>query len=256
LKSFRLAGGALFAALVLAGMYAAVTLASAVPEPPGTARCSVPEELSRVDFKLPGLGATLKSRRPIRIVAIGGGSTAGAAAGSADLAYPHRLEQALSRLWPTASITVVNMGVPRQTAEQMVARFAADVFPARPDLVIWETGIVDAVRGIDIDEFATALQRGIDQLKAHHIDMVLVDMQFSRKAAAVIDFDQYLGTLHEVGEANGVYVFPRFAIMRYWSEQNVFDFEEVDPTRRKSLAAAVYGCIGQRLADAIRVAAR
>jgi acyl-CoA thioesterase I len=242
--------------LAVAGSLAAVTLADAAPEPADAAHCTVPQELSRVDFRLAALRARLKAGQPVKIVVIGGGSTAGAAAGSPDLAYPHRLAEALSRLWPQASVTVLNKGVPRQSTEQMVARFASDVFAQDPILVVWETGIVDAVRGTDIDDFAAALQRGIDELKARHIDTVLIDMQFSRKAATVIDFGEYLGTLHEVGEANGLYVFPRFAMMRYWSEQNVFNFDEVSPARRKSLAAAVYGCIGQYLAEAIRAAAR
>ncbi len=255
-RTLKFAGTHLCVALAVAGSLIGVTLAGASPEPADAQRCRIPEELSRVDFRLARLQATLKARQPVKIVVIGGGSTAGAAAGSPNLAYPHRLQEALSRLWPQAQVTVLNKGVPRQTTEQMVARFASDVFPENPVLVVWETGIDDAVRGIDIDDFAAALQRGIDELKARHIDIVLVDMQFSRKAAAVIDFDQYLNTLHEVGEANGLYVFPRFAMMRYWSEQNVFDFDEVNPARRKSLAAAVYACIGQRLAEAAQMAAR
>jgi hypothetical protein len=51
-------------------------------------------------------------------------------------------------------------------------------FPKSRSLVIWETGISDAVRGIDTDEFAAALQTGIDELKNRAIDILLVDMQF------------------------------------------------------------------------------
>jgi acyl-CoA thioesterase-1 len=219
-------------------------------------RCRVPEELSRVDVKLPAVRAKLEAREAIMIVAIGGGSTVGAAAGSPDLAYPHRLQEALSRLWPQVSVTVLNKGVPRQTTAQMVARFPGDVFAEKPVLVVWETGIVDAVRGVDTDDFADALQDGIDQLKAHRIDTVLIDMQFSRATEAVIDFEKYLAPMHEIAEANGLYVFPRFAMMRYWSEQHVFDFDEIKKARRPELAAAVYACIGQNLAKAIEAATR
>ena len=53
---------------------------------------------------------------------------------------------------------------------------------------------------------------------------------------------------------NDVYVFPRFEMMRYWSEQNVFKFDGVSKDERAALAASVYECIGKELAEAIRVA--
>jgi hypothetical protein len=49
-----------------------------------------------------------------------------------------------------------------------------------------------------------------------------------------------------------VYVFPRYEMMRYWSEQNMFNFDEVAADERARLAARVYDCIGHKLAQAIR----
>ena len=216
--------------------------------------CAVPPELSEVTVKLPHLAERLKARQKLNIVAIGGASTKGAAAGAADLAYPHRLQLALAALYPEVSITVVNKGVPRQSAQQMVERFPTDVIAEDPVLVVWEAGITDAVRGIEIDDLASALQAGIDDARNRPIDILLVDMQFSRRASTVINFEQYLEAVHRIGNLNGVYVFPRFAMMRYWSEQNVFNFDEVADEERARLAAKVYECIGKKLADAIRLA--
>jgi hypothetical protein len=217
-------------------------------------QCEVPAELTQVSAKLAHLAEKLKAKQPVNIVAIGGASTKGAAAGDPDLAYPHRLQLALAEFYPNVTINVVNKGVPRQSTQQMLERFASDVMPEDPVLMIWETGIADAVRGIDVEDFAAALQNGIDEAKNRSIDIVLVDMQFSRSTAAVIDFERYLTTVHRVGELNGVYVFPRFEMMRYWSEQNMFNFDEVAPEERARLAAKVYDCIGRKLAKAIRVA--
>jgi hypothetical protein len=49
-------------------------------------------------------------------------------------------------------------------------------------------------------------------------------------------------------------VFPRLEMMRYWSEQNVFNFDGVGKEERASLAASVYECIGRKLAEALRAA--
>jgi acyl-CoA thioesterase I len=250
----HLAGGLMQRALCLAGGLGAAAIMSLPSALGGDSRCDIPAELIRVEVTLPHLRERLRAKDPVKIVAIGGASTTGAAAGSPDLAYPHRLQEILDRWYPDIPITVVNKGVPRQTAQQMLERFPSDVLAEDPILVIWETGTTDAVRGVEIDDFAAALQGGIDQLKARSIDIILIDMQFSRSTVTVIDFERYLSTLHRVGEVNELYVFPRFEMMRYWSEQNVFNFDGVAKDERASLAASVYECIAGNLAEAIRLA--
>jgi acyl-CoA thioesterase-1 len=241
---------------LLAARLAAAILPLPCPAFAGEPPCDVPEELMQVDEKLPHLAERLRAGQPVRIVAVGGASTTGLAAGSSDLAYPHRLQEILTRWYPSTSITVVNRGVPRQTAQQMLERFPTDVIPEDPVLVIWETGTTDAVRGIGVDDFAAAVQTGIDELKARSIDIMLIDMQFSHSTVTVIDFERYLNALHRIGDVNDVNVFPRFEMMRYWSEQNVFNFDGVAKDERASLAARVYDCIAGKLADVIRLALR
>jgi acyl-CoA thioesterase I len=216
--------------------------------------CEVPADLLQVDRRLTHVADRLAAHKPINIVAVGGASTVGQAAGSTELAYPHRLQLALAATFPDAQWNVVNKGMPRQSARQMLQRFPTDVFAEDPVLVIWEVGINDAVRGTNVDDFATTLQAGIDELKNRAIDIILVDMQFSRSTATVIDFERYLNTLHRVGDLNEVYVFPRYEMMRYWSEQNMFNFDEVSTEERAKLAARVYECLGRKLAHVIKLA--
>src|SRR5207249_10813939 len=105
--------------------------------------------------------------------------------------------------------------VPRQTTQQMLERFPSDVFAEDPVLVIWETGTTDAVRGVEVEELAAALQSGIDELRTRSIDIMLIDMQFSRSTVTVIDFERYLNTLHRVGDVIVVYVFPLYELVSY-----------------------------------------
>jgi len=255
MRPLRSASARISPAVLAAGFVLAFLLAPSIARS-GTDPCNVPEELMQVDEKLPHLAERLRAGQPIRIVAVGGASTAGLAAGSSDLAYPHRLQEILTRWYPSSSITVINRGVPRQTAQQMLERFPTDVIPEDPVLVIWETGTTDAVRGVGADDFAAAVQTGIDELKARSIDIMLIDMQFSHSTVTVIDFERYLNALHRIGDVNDVNVFPRFEMMRYWSEQDVFNFDGVAKDERASLAARVYDCIAGKLADVIRVALR
>ena len=137
----------------LAGVFAVmIAAASGLAAEPD--ECATPPELMEAGAQLPQLAARLHAHQPAKIVAIGGASTIGQAAGSPDLSYPHQLEQILSRDYPQGSVTVVNKGVPRQSARQNLDRFPTDVFAEDPVMVIWETGINDAVRGTDVDDFA------------------------------------------------------------------------------------------------------
>lgn len=219
--------------------------------------CQAPAELIEDDPRLLDLARQIQDKRPITIVAIGGASTAGRASGNADeYAYPHRLQEALRRRHPGVPITVVNKGMPRQSAQDMVERFARDVYPLSPDLVVWETGTFDAARGLDLDTFATALDAGIKELRDHKLEVMLINMQYSRMTASVIDFEPYLDTMQRTADIDDAYLFRRFEIMRYWSENDVFDFVDVPKGRRAEFARQVYECLAERLADAIDYAAR
>jgi acyl-CoA thioesterase I len=237
--------------VALAGL-AVMAMASGAARADAANDCTTPPEMTETDIKLPHLAERLKARQPISIVAIGGASTIGQAAGSPDLSWPHRLGEDLAQDFPDSPVTVINKGVPRQSAQQMFERFATDVFAEDPVLVIWEVGVNDAVRGTDIDEFAQTLQDGLNQLKNRAIDTILVDMQFSRSSSTLINFDGYLKALHRAGDLAEVYVFPRFEMMRYWSEQNVFNFDDVAAEDRAKLAARVYDCLGRKMAEIIQ----
>jgi acyl-CoA thioesterase-1 len=221
------------------------------------ADCGVPAELIEDEPRLPGLAERLRQKNPVTIVAIGGAATAGTAAGNAaDNAYPHRLEAALRHRHPGVPITVINKGVSRQTTKQMVDRFARDVYALAPTLVIWETGTFDAAEGVEVEVFASAIEAGLADLHDHQVDTMLMNMQYSRTTASVINFEPYLDAMQHTADVADVYLFRRFEMMKYWSENGVFDFANVPPEGRVPLAAAVYECIAERLADAIEYAVK
>jgi acyl-CoA thioesterase-1 len=225
------------------------TLPAAAQEPPQD--CSIPAELIEGDPKLPLFAERLMQHKPVTIVAIGGSSTVGSAAQSPEQAYPERLEEELARRYPDVPLKVINKGVARQTAQDMVDRFPRDVFAEDPVLAIWETGTTEAVRDIDVEAFATTLEAGIEALQAKHIEVMLIDMQYSRRTASIIGFERYLDAMHRVADVDEIFAFRRFDIMKYWSDNGVFNFEDVPKAERTALAASVYDCLAQRLADVI-----
>ena len=247
----------LAAALIVVPLFATSAVAQTpTPSAPKPNQCAVPSDLIATDPTLPGLAKRFHEREPVVIVAIGGASTAGVAAGSSAKAYPQRLQETLTHRHPGVSITVINKGVPRQTTREMIARFSADVLAAKPNLVIWETGTVDAVRGVEIDEFATALEDGISKLRAGGSAVMLVNMQFNPSLASVIDFGPYLDALNRAADLDDVYLFDRYQIMRYWSDNGRFDLVDVPSGKQAALAGEIYRCLGETMADAIDRAAR
>ena len=222
----------------------------------GERDCAVPQEILFDDPKLKLTGEKLRAKEPVTIVAIGGASTAGTAAGDgAQFGYPHRLEEALRRRHQGVAITVINRGVPRQTTADMVQRFAKDVYPGEPD-----AGHLGDRHGRcrarqRCRPVRRRAGRGIAALREHNLDIMLVNMQYNPSTGSVINFEPYLEALRHAADLENVYLFRRYDIMKYWSENGVFDFVDVPKEQRVQLAERVYRCLAEAMADAIDYAA-
>ena len=211
--------------------------------------CAVPTSFYDTEPTLPKTAAAIASGQTVSIVALGGASTLGHAAGSTDLAWPARLAVALTRRFPDAHVKVDNRAVARQTAQEMASRLDREVIVLKPTLVIWETGTTDAVQDTELDEFRQTIQTGIDRLRASGVEVVFMDIQFSRQTHAVINFDRYESVLREVTDANDVPLFRRHDIMHHWAESGLFNLVAGDHDALRLVASRLYDCIGRAMAD-------
>lgn len=213
--------------------------------------CAVPERFYAFEPQLPKTGKTLAGGRSVLIAALGGSSTLGLAAGKTELAWPARLAFALETKFPSARPKIVNLAVARQTAKRAAERLDRDVLSLKPALVIWETGTMEAVRGTSVDEFRKTLQTGIADVRAARVEIMLMNMQFSRDTDAIIDFEPYLAAMSEVADASDVPLFRRHGIMRYWAENGLLNLRAAEPEKRRQMAAKLYDCIGRATAEFI-----
>ena len=212
-------------------------------------QCSVPERFYIFEPLLTKTADALASRREVVIVALGGASTMGVAAGGLDFAWPARLASVLAERFPSTRIKMINLAVGRQTAKRGAERLDHDVLPLKPTLVIWETGTMEAVRGTDVEEFRQTVQSGIDKFRAAGAEVVLMNMQFSRATNAVIHFEPYLVAMRQLADVNDVPLFRRHGIMRDWAESGSLDLRVGEGAKGRELAAKLYGCIGRAMAD-------
>src|SRR5262249_60079931 len=103
-----------------------------------TPTCDAPFSMIRFTNPLTRVAESLKSGKPITIVAIGSSSTAGSGASSPATTYPSQLAVELTQRLPGHPITVLNRGVGGEEVDDMLKRFDTDVIKARPDLVLWQ----------------------------------------------------------------------------------------------------------------------
>ena len=141
--------------------------------------CNTATPTAHLDRPLLRTMRTLAGGDPLTIVTIGSSSTAGAGATSPAASYPNRLAVELRQRFPDRDITVFNRGNNGEETNEMRARFAADVFAAHPQLVIWQVGSNSVLRDRPLDRHQAELREGIDELKAAGADVVLIDLQYA-----------------------------------------------------------------------------
>jgi len=213
--------------------------------------CHEPEWLTDDVADLRQVAQRYRKSGQIKVVALGSSSTLGSGGSGTAAAWPARLQDELARRLPKAQVSVVNKGKMRQSAQEMVGRMASDVESERPDLVIWEAGTAEAVRGIEVDQLTHRLFEGVDRLTQRGIDVILMDMQYARSTARVINFDRYVEAMSQVGTIRNIYVFQRFAVMRGWVEDQSVSFDDQTPAEAMRGADRIYGCIATFLAEVI-----
>lgn len=232
-------------------LFLLVTTAAAAQD-----QCGVPPEIITEARPLPRVHAAVAQRTPLVILALGGASTGGSAAGPPEAAYPARLASLLRERFRGLKVEVVGASRPRETTRVMVERLQGLLIAHRPQLVIWETGTADAVRRVDPLEFEHALQAGVDFARARSADVILMDFQYGRGASALIDFQPYFERLEWTASLREVTIFRRYDMMRFWSDSGLLDLTERQGDKQRKMAAVLYDCIARRLDEMIGRAVR
>ena len=207
--------------------------------------CAVPDNLLFVDNSLNRVTTAVGKQHQLAIAVFGTGSSTLAGADGPSLAYPARLEAALNQRLSKVAVRVATRTKAGQTAESMRRNMKDLLVDEKPNLVIWQTGTVDAIRRVELDEFRAALEAGVDILQTGGADVMLMNMQYSPRTESIIAVGPYADEMRAVAQQRDVALFDRFAIMRNWSDEGAFDFYAAG--RDNGLAQRVHDCLGRAI---------
>jgi hypothetical protein len=218
--------------------------------------CAAPMELAAPDARagaLPRVAAALQTRT-LDVLAIGSGTMLGPR-GRAEGSFADQMAQDLRAALPGIDIRLVVEGERGMTATAMLAILKRDVEQQHVDLVVWQTGTVEAVRKLPMDEFARTLDAGAAVVRQRGADLVLVDPQFSRMLQLNADVAPYRTAMREATERNGAVLFQRFGLIRHWVDAGALDLEKAPRRDRPEAAAKLNACLGRALATVVLHAA-
>lgn len=245
----RLSLGSLFLALI-------VTL-SPPARADGALPCEMPPDLTTPADPLDHAGVALAKRNGLEILALGSGSTVGDSGTGAGPAlafrtpqgsFPYKMQEALAAMRPNAHFQLTVKGARNMSADTMLAILKRELAAHRYDLVLWQTGTVEAVHGLRPDSLRNQLQEGAEAVAQADADLVLIDPQFSRFLRANVDLSPYETVLQQMTGTAGVTLFHRLDLTQTWVGNGQIDLERVSREQRDKTIVLLNTCLGQALA--------
>ena len=109
------------------------------------------------------------------------------------------------------------------SAEDLASGMEKLLIDEKPDLVVWQSGTIDAMRRIEPDDFRTALEQGVETLQKGGADVILMNMQYSPRTDIMVALGPYADNMRFVAQQHEIPLFDRLAIMRHWSDTGAFD---------------------------------
>lgn len=219
--------------------------APAVTAPAVSKSCQTGTVATADETPLPNVAAALARRKVLRILAMG------AAPGRVNASvggYTALIETMLERTLKGVDVIMINRGVSGELAANAATRMRNEVALESPDLVLWQVGTNDALAYVPTDEFVATLKNQISWLRAHHVDVVLVGLQFANEMLRDAHYVEIRESLRKLAAQENVIVIRFYEAMQIINsaaepgQPADGDFEHIDTD---------YNCLAQYVARAI-----
>lgn len=218
-------------------------------QPPYSRDCRITAPAHEGRTALRTMRRALKENRVVKVLAVGSSSTSGIGASSPFATYPVRLENNLEVLFKGVDVDVISRGVPGEAGLGACARMKREVADTKPDLVVWQVGTNDAMARADIDELKINLAKTLQWLAKNHIDVVLIDPQFTARLATDDHYNKVVHAIEDVARQERVMLVHRFSAMADLAQQKGED--SLLASDRFHLNDLGYRCMAEYAAGAI-----
>src|SRR5262249_26312550 len=141
--------------------------------------CAVAANIVQAEYPMPHVAQAVDKTRQLDIAVVGAGSSTLVGPGGTDLAYPARLQVILEKRLPGIKTKVSTNVKSRRTAAEMAEGLEKLLMEEKPALVIWQSGTVDAITGVDPEDYRATLDEGVEALHAGGADVILMNQQYS-----------------------------------------------------------------------------
>lgn len=264
-------------------LLALLGLLAASPAPAMPERCAAPDDTAGTAEEMPHVAAALRAGQRLDVLAVGSATvfspeaalTPGTVTGRAlglfqpadatrsksppdvsERAFPQQMAAALRADVPGADVRVTVRGGRGMSAADMLEVLRAELADRPYQLVIWQTGTVEAVRNLPPADFAQTLSDGVALVQDAGADLVLVDPQFSRFLRTNANLDPYAQALQQVAAMPGVLLFRRYDLMQTWVNEGQIDLERTPKAERQKAVEILHACLGAHLARLLLASTR
>ena len=151
---------------------------------------------------------------PLRIVALGDSLTQG---WMVRKGYIDFLREMLAGKYPAARVTIVNRGIPGDTAEGGLMRLRREVLDDDPDLVFVQFGLNDAYSGVSPERYQRTIGTIVDQILADtDAEVLLVTSVPIMHGDEDFMAEAFYSRLDDVARERGVAI---ARVHRYWKRK-------------------------------------
>ena len=175
----------------------------------------------------------LQTEKPVTIAALGDSLTQG---WMVHRGYIDFLQEMLLHRYPYTSLTMVNQGIPGDTADSGLYRLRRDILAHHPDCIFVQYALNDAFMGHTTEGFRNTIERIIGEIRADgEADIVLITSVFLEDPDDYEYAKSFYGQLEELA---GTYGLPVARVHAYWQrkiEEGVeqgplVQYDQVHPT--------------------------
>jgi len=206
------------------------------------ALCPDPASVLREHGGLPNGKLAVAAGEALRIVLVGTQGSVRAGRGEQEPSYAEHIAEAIRIAAPKLSVAVTVHAATGRTTQEMAGEMPALMTKVRPHLVVWQTGTVDAMRGVDLDGFSSALDRGIAAATTGKADLLLVNLAFVGPRMPRMPND-YVKYMLWSAQSGGAPLVDRYALMKAMSDGGTVDLRTATDEARRAVTQAVNRCL-------------